>query len=326
MVPGWLAGHYRYDDICIDVAALAAAAGAHWIDDELLALDPERRRLTLAGGGVLDYDRLSLNVGSTLTPPPTAPAPVLTLRPLSELQARWEAALATLARSAAVRPVTITAVGGGAAGFECLLAVRHRLLQMQPRGTVHAEMISAATDLLPGLAPGAVRHGRRALAAAGATLHLGRRCDEAQLADRDLLLWATGAEAHRWQRSCGLAVSEAGWIRIDRQLRSISHPSVYAVGDCAAWAQPLPKAGVYAVRMGPVLSHNLRAALSGQPPIDYTPQRRVLSLLATGERRAIASWGCWSAEGAWVWHWKDRIDRGFIRRFEQRPAQPQSVD
>ena len=48
MVPGWLAGRYRFDEIGIDVAALAARAGARWIEGELAALDPDRRRAVLA--------------------------------------------------------------------------------------------------------------------------------------------------------------------------------------------------------------------------------------------------------------------------------------
>jgi hypothetical protein len=47
----------------------------------------------------------------------------------------------------------------------------------------------------------------------------------------------------------------------------------------------------------------------------YTPQPRTLNLLSCGERRAIMAWGDWVAQGRWVWWWKDRIDRGFIRRF-----------
>ncbi len=66
---------------------------------------------------------------------------------------------------------------------------------------------------------------------------------------------------HRRPRASGLDVSERGFIRVDGQLRSLSHPEVFAVGDCAEWAQPLPKAGVFAVRMGPVPSRNLHAAL-----------------------------------------------------------------
>ena len=51
----------------------------------------------------------------------------------------------------------------------------------------------------------------------------------------------------------------------------------------------------------------------------YAPQRRTLYLLSCGERRAIASWGGWTAEGAWVWRWKDRIDRAFVARYTRVP-------
>ena len=76
-----------------------------------------------------------------------------------------------------------------------------------------------------------------------------------------------------------------------------------------------PKAGVYAVRMGAVLSVNLRAALGDAALSVFHPQRRFLSLLSTADGRAIASWGRWSANGRWVWRWKDHIDRAFLERF-----------
>ena len=108
-------------------------------------------------------------------------------------------------------------------------------------------------------------------------------------------------------------------MRIDARLRSTSHPNILAAGDCAEWSVPLPKAGVYAVSMGPVLAHNLRAALGQGQPRAYRPQRRFLALLATGDGRAIASYGGLGLEGRWVAHWKDRIDRGFIARFAPTP-------
>lgn len=66
MVPGWLAGNYAFEEICIDVPALCAASGASFLRDELAALDAPRRRILLKSGVELDYDLLSLNVGSTL--------------------------------------------------------------------------------------------------------------------------------------------------------------------------------------------------------------------------------------------------------------------
>ena len=327
MVPGWLAGVYRYDELCIDAAALAAAAGAQWVHGNLAALDPVRQIVTLDDGQILGWDWLSLNVGSTLAPPGDLGVPVLSLRPLDALQPAWAQAMSTLAARTDDQPLRLMAVGAGAAGFECLLAARARLLALRPGRPVQATLLSRGAALLPELAPGARRSALRALQRAGVQLRLGTACTPALAAGQDVLLWATGARAHAWQqdpqRRGGLAVDEGGFVQVDARLRSVSHPRIFAVGDCAAFTPALPKAGVFAVRMGPVLVAQLRAALrseqgAGAVPA-YVPQRRYLVLLATGNGRAIASRGWLSAEGRWVWRWKDHIDRGFVAGFAPKP-------
>ncbi len=321
MVPGWLAGHYRHDEIVIDFAALARAAGARWVADELHALDTAAQHVRLAGGEALAFDVLSLNVGSTLRPPPLEDARVLPLRPLSALRPAWESWLHTWCDAERPAPLHVAAVGGGAAGVESLLAVVGHLRRLRPDRVVTAALLSRGPQLLPGLAAAARRAAERALAAAGVVLRLGVAGDATTLAGAGLVLWATGAQAHDWQRDAtrrgGLAVSDDGFVRVDEQLRSVSHPAVLAVGDGAHWqpGEALPKAGVYAVRQGPVLLANLRAALGAGPWQRYVPQRRFLALLATGDGRAIASRGPFGASGRWAWRWKDHIDRGFVRRF-----------
>ena len=64
-----------------------------------------------------------------------------------------------------------------------------------------------------------------------------------------------------------------------------------------------------------LLAANLRAFVAGGALQSYMPQPRSLNLLATGDGRAIASWGSWSAQGWLMGWWKDRIDRAFIARF-----------
>lgn len=364
MVPGWLAGHYRFDQIAVDLPPLAAAAGARWCEGALHTLDAGQRELVLADGRRLGYDLLSLNVGSTLSPPATERAQVLSMRPLDALRTGYERVLARwcdgpdgpdgpdgCGASAASegsdgaggtvctegpcvplgapvpgrgghRPWTVTAVGGGAAGVESLLAVLARLRAARPDRAVRGQLVSRADTLLPGMSGPAQRAARRALERAGVCLRLSETWHAGLDRGSDLLLWATGAQAHAWQRDParrgGLAVDEAGFVRIDAWLRSVSHPEVWAVGDCARWAGPsLPKAGVHAVRMGPTLGHNLRVALGG-PGVcrRHRPQRQMLALLATGDGRAIASRGPLGAEGAWAWRWKDRIDRRFIAQLQ----------
>lgn len=323
MVPGWLAGAYRLDELVIDFPALCAASGARWVAAEVDALDPDRRLITLSTGESLGYDLLSLNVGSTLRPPPGEGARMLAMRPLSALPAAYDAVLSDWSREPSSRPWTVTAVGGGAAGVESLLAVLARLRHLRPDRPVNGALVTSGTQLLAGLSAPARRAAERALAQAGVALQLDSRWCSALGRTSDLVLWATGAEAHDWQRDPArrgaLAVSAQGFVQVDAQLRSVSHPAVFAVGDCAHWEpgpQALPKAGVIAVRMGPVLSNNLRAALGDAAAArPYRPQGQFLVLLATADGRAIASRGPFGAAGAWVWRWKDHIDRRFIARY-----------
>ncbi|MFY8112594.1 MAG: hypothetical protein ACOVOC_00180, partial [Rhabdaerophilum sp.] len=77
---------------------------------------------------------------------------------------------------------------------------------------------------------------------------------------------------------------------------------------------PREKAGVFAVRQGPVLAENLLRRAAGQALKAYHPQTAYLTLLSTGDGRAIAARGAFLAlEGRWVARWKDWLDRRFVR-------------
>ena len=320
MVPGWLSGVYRFNEIVIDFPRLCEQAGARWVSADLEGVDPERQTLTLNNGECLRYDWLSLNVGSTGVPPSGMfRAQILPMRPLADLHDRYEALLSHWRSDTCDQPLRVVAVGGGAAGFESLLAVLRRLRHDRPDRVVLGSLMTRSLQILPGYPAAARRAALRALREADVNVQLGTAWCDTVGQSSDWVLWATGAQPHAWQRDParrgGLAVSLEGYVQIDAHLRSISHPNIFSVGDCAQSAQPLPKAGVHAVRMGPVLAHNLQAALEKRSMQSYEPQWSFLSLLATANGRAIASRGRWSLSGRWAWRLKDHIDRGFIRRF-----------
>ena len=127
---------------------------------------------------------------------------------------------------------------------------------------------------------------------------------------------ATPATAAPWLAAAGLACDPRGFVRVDDNLRSPSHPFVFGAGDCVSQdGRSRPRSGVYAVRQGPPLAANLRAAATGGALARYVPQERALALISTGGKHAVAVRGRLCVAGRWVWRWKDCIDRRFMRRY-----------
>lgn len=328
MIPGWLAGHYRWQECCIDFSGLCRRARAKFSENAAAGLDLERSEVVLESGARIAYDWLSLNIGSTVNPPSWDGIAVLPIRPLSRLRTLWEAVQKQIGQLAAIAEWHVAVVGGGAAGVECILALHRGLMRFAPHVRFHFTLVYAGREMLPGTSPGAARRLKRHLARRGIKVLSGFTVegmrdgmlvyDGGKSLPADMVLWATGAEAFAWPGQAGILTDERGFIRVDSCLRSLSHRNVFAAGDCAAWEPPLPKAGVHAVRMGSVLAHNLAASLSGKSLRQYSrysPPRRILSLIGTGDANAVAAWGSLSCEGGWVWRWKQFLDRRFVFQY-----------
>lgn len=77
-----------------------------------------------------------------------------------------------------------------------------------------------------------------------------------------------------------------------------------------------PKAGVYAVRAGPILAQNVTNYIQQLPLTKYIPQKGFLSLLMTADGKAIGTKFGIAFSGRWVWNMKDYIDMGFMKLFD----------
>ena len=83
--------------------------------------------------------------------------------------------------------------------------------------------------------------------------------------------------------------------------------------------KPYPtKAGVYAVRAGPIIAENIIQYIKQQPLVTYTPQTGFLSLMMTGDGSCIGSKHGMGFVGTWVWKMKDYIDMSFMNLFDRR--------
>lgn len=133
----------------------------------------------------------------------------------------------------------------------------------------------------------------------------------------DLTIWATGAAAPPVIRDSELPHDARGFVRTDQHLLVEGCSNLFAAGDCATLASAPEKerAGVYAVRAGPILLANLRKRLAGRPLESHRPQSDYLRLLNLADGTALGSkWGL-ALQGRSVAWLKDRIDRGFVSRF-----------
>ncbi|MXY25238.1 MAG: selenide, water dikinase SelD [Acidobacteria bacterium] len=348
MLPGLIAGHYTFDDAHIDLAPLARFANARLFHDEAVGLDLDARAVICRDRPPVPYDLLSIDVGITPSVNVEGVADhAVPVKPIGGLVARWERLAARVRASEG--PLRIAVVGAGAAGVELTLAIQHALSNGE-RETGAATGASAGAPtpseasfhlfgaepvILPTHGAWARRRFERVLAKRGVELHVGSRVIRVAAAtpgavrlhtedggafEAHEVIWATEAAPPAWPARAGLAVDGRGFIEVDATLRSTSHPQVFAAGDVASVAgHRREKAGVFAVRQGPPLEANLRRALEGDPIREFHPQRKFLSLISTGNRYAVASRGRLSLEGAWVWRWKDRIDRHFMQRFSDLP-------
>jgi selenide,water dikinase len=337
MLPGYVSGHYSYDDVHIDLARLAVFAGARLYRDEVIGMDRVSQKVLCRNRPPVAYDSVSINIGSTprLSGVAGAEANVTPVKPITRFNERWLALLSRVqAHSQGV--LRIAVVGAGAAGVELVLSMQYRLRKELHTRDINPDLLefhllSASALILPTHNARVRLRFEKVLAERGVQVYLNAEvtwvergclhCANGAQVPADEIMWVTQAGGAAWLQSTGLALNEGGFLQVNDQLQSITDPKVFAAGDIAAMQNyPLEKAGVFAVRMGPPLANNLRLSVQGRSLQPYHPQSSWLALISTGNKCAVASRGALGFWGEWVWRWKDWIDQRFMRKFSQFPA------
>jgi selenide, water dikinase len=341
MLPGLIAGHYQFDEAHIDTAPLARFAGARLYQDEVVGLDLPNRRVICRHRPAVAYDVLSINIGSTpnTTEIPGASEHAIAVKPIDGFLGRFMAMQERVIRRKGHARIAV--VGAGAGGVELMLSVAHRLRrEVAAAGFDSAGLgfmlVTDAVDILPTF-PHAFRAAfRDVLAARGIAIVAGAavtRVEAGRLfldthpaVEADEILWTTQARPAPWLAGTALALDRRGFLKVEPTLRVTGCDGVFAAGDVIAFpSRELPKSGVYAVRAGPVLADNIRRSLTGRSLRPFRPQRHAMYLVSTGDGYAIGTRNGVVFRGAWVWRWKDWIDRRFMRKFNNLPEMAKSA-
>ena len=335
MLPGYVAGHYDYDEVHIDLSRLAAFAGARLYRDEVIGIDRASQKVVCKSRPAVPYDQLSINIGSTpqLQDVPGAAEHAVAVKPIRNFNDRWLALLERVKTHAG--KTTIAVVGAGAGGVELLLAMQFRLRnELTQLGRNPDELtfhlLTSSDTILPTHNAGVRSRFDAVLAQRGVQVHRNAEVTQVksgvlitsngQELQADEIIWVTRAGGAGWLKNTGLQLDTEGFIAVKDTLQTINDPLIYAAGDIASMVNfKLEKAGVFAVRQGKPLTENLRRAVGGTALEAYRPQTSWLALISTGDKYAVASRGWLGFAGAWVWQWKDWIDQRFMRKFSEFP-------
>lgn len=334
MVPGHIAGDYRWDEITLDLVRFCRSADARFVAARVTGVDAANSRIEFADRPAMTFDVLSLGLGS-LPAAPTGWAGgewSFSMRPLGRLTRQLEGLEISLAESP--RPFHLAVVGGGASGCELALAIQRRLSMS---AGFRLTLLQSNRRLLPSFPNRAARLMEANLRAASIDVQLeacvvggnpGRlRLSSSQELACDGVLWATPAAPLELLRASGLSVDDAGFLMVRETLQSLSHAAVFGTGDCVTFLpQPqLPRNGVHAVRQGRVLFDNVRELLHERPLAPFRPQSNCLCLMNTSDGDAILSYGSIATKGRLVRRWKERIDRAWLESFDSPDMQAAST-
>ncbi len=342
MLPGVLAGQYPIESMEIDLVRLCASANVRLIIGDVTGIDREQNRIQFAERPDLSYDLLSIGVGSR----PSfenieikSQQSVVSIKPMQTFKDRLNERIGQLHPE---KEASIAIVGGGIGSIEVAFCLDRHLNSEQANSPskVKLKLVAGKTGVGSGLLPSTrqlildrckdrsieVIQGHRVKTIDADSLTL----EDEKTVDADIVLWATNAVAPELLGRLDFEKDGRGFLATTSKLQTKTDGNVFAVGDSGTIeGTDLDKAGVYAVRQGPVLWENLQRAIQDRPLETYRPQTDYLKLINTADGRSIAQYKGRSFYSRWCWWLKDRIDSKFMamyQNYEPMPMKATPVD
>ncbi|TWU42806.1 FAD-dependent oxidoreductase [Novipirellula artificiosorum] len=327
MLPGTLAGQFERAEMQIDLEPLVRAAGAELRMDEVVGMDPQSGLLFFAEGASLRFDVLSVGVGSMpWGVDQFRTESVVPIKPMQTFLDRLDARIESVVPH---RPLRVAIVGGGVAGVEIALCLRTRLESRFAGREASIEIVTSGASVGDGLCEKSITKLHRQLKKRQIRVLSQTRVvdvttdsvvsEAGDSIPSDLVVLATAATGPRVLSVLGLPMDHRGFLATDRTLKTTADFPVFAVGDSGTVIEsPSPKAGVYAVRQAPVLWENLNRLLRNEPLENYHAQADFLKILNTGDGKALLQYKGWVIHSRWCWWLKTWIDKGFIKKFQEK--------
>ncbi len=329
MLPGVLSGQYKPEEMEIDLVRLCASAGVRLIIGDVASVDTTQQKIIFRDRPDLAWDFLSIGIGSrpSMEGVEVSGQSLVAAKPMQTLLQRLDQRIEMVAGDKKANPVRVTVVGGGIGSIEIAFCL-HRRSKQSDNGKANFEikLVTGKSGVGAGLLESTRDRVAGLLSDKGISTSSGHRVAEitennlilrnGDQIDSDVVIWATDATAPELLSYVDVEKDAKGFLLTKPTLQTVSHDRIFAVGDTGTMAaSPTDKAGVFAVRQGPVLWENLQRSVKQTALKDYVAQSGYLKLINTADGKSIAEYLGHTFYGSWCWFLKDRIDQKFMAMY-----------
>lgn len=308
MLPGYVMNNYQLRDIEFDLDEISKRYGVHFCHDTVKEIDFKKKEIQTLSGKSLNYDYCSINLGSVPTPIHRGQIScnITYIKPISDFLVKINEIKKNIHP-----PEKIVIIGGGVAGFEISIASSEAFKEASITIIAGIQVFFSNQSKSARKIASNVLKQRNIKILEGISAEVQNDTvflSNGEIIKPDLCIVAVSASPPK------LALKS--FLNVNEYLQVEGFPEVFAAGDCINFRKrPLPKAGVFAVKEGKVLSENIRRVLTLESLKKYIPQKRYLALMMSGKDEVILSWGSFALKSKFLWPLKNYIDNRFMKKF-----------
>ncbi|WP_113926649.1 FAD-dependent oxidoreductase [Bacillus sp. P14.5] len=301
LFPGYSEGTYKEEDIRVDLEELARVAGVNWKEGAILSIDPVQKQALTAEGDILDFNIISLNIGSmtSRTNNISLSKNIFTIKP------NYQFTNAVNAVRRADNPVII---GENAAAVE----IASSLQAWRTKQKNSPITLIAQNRLLPEMDEKISKTIAKRLREDGIILYEG---DTIKKIEEDIininssiipfgkLLLLLNSKAPDLLKLSKLPVNEEGYLTIEKTLQVKKYPFIFGAGECAVIEGYRSSShSLYTSRrQGDVLYANLKGFIDTGEGEFYEDTRKTPFLLELGNKQGFAVFKNRSSLGKIPW-------------------------
>jgi len=335
MLPEMAAGLIHPNDITIPIRKLCKQA--EYYQAQISSIDLENRLVTITrtfDGKVhaLEYDYLVLALGTSTNFYGNKNIEdnsfviknvedAIAIR--TEIIDMLESAAQTGDKEFQKKLMTFTVVGGGFAGVETMgeinQLIRDSVKNFYPsigEDKINMILVTSGDHILPELGPKMGKEAGEYLEKVGVKVITNTKAidagedyvelDNGEKIQGMSLIWAAGNTIDQLISELKCKHDKSGKVNVDKYLRSLDYPNVFALGDCAfilnpTTGKPHPPTAQNALHQSGTVAHNLHAAISGKEDFkEFTFESRGM-MTTLGRKVAIAVIFGYHLKGILAW-------------------------